>query len=141
MDAWFWNENASDDVIHFSVSVIEHEFQPIGFHTCHFFIIFIRNWLSDAHFLFSAFFFYRTRISAVRFSLGKILYHFYSKIDSYVHFDSLFSSIGRFNTKRKSTVRFSMVKIRKFINFMHLRFKPTLEICRKVGNLDGKKEK
>ena len=33
----YWSEITSDDIFHFSVSVIELEFRPIGFLTCHLF--------------------------------------------------------------------------------------------------------
>ena len=35
------SKNASNDAFHFSASIIEFEFQPIGFLVCHFFITFI----------------------------------------------------------------------------------------------------
>ena len=37
-----------------------------------------------------------------------------------------------------NAVRFSIIKVRISINFMHLRPKLTSEICQKVGSLDGK---
>ena len=39
----YLNENESNDIFHFSVSVIELEFQPIGFLLGHFFVTFIRK--------------------------------------------------------------------------------------------------
>ena len=38
-----WIENKYDDVFHFSVSVVEFEFQTISFLTCDFFSRFVRN--------------------------------------------------------------------------------------------------
>ena len=37
----YWNENTSNNIFHFPVSIIELEFQPIGFMTCNFFVTFI----------------------------------------------------------------------------------------------------
>ena len=70
---------------------------------------------------------YRTRVSADRFSRVTIFHRFYPKIDANAHFNSVFSNIGRFNRKTVSTVRFSIIKIRISIIFMHLRSKPTLK--------------
>ena len=39
----YWSENTSNDIFQFSVSVIEHEFQLIGFLVRHFFVAFIRK--------------------------------------------------------------------------------------------------
>ena len=39
----YWNENTSNDIFPFSVSVIEIKFQPIGFLACHFFFTFIQK--------------------------------------------------------------------------------------------------
>ena len=46
--------------------------------------------------------------------------------------------IGWFNRKTVSTVRFTIIKIRISMNFIHLRSKLTSEICQKIGSLDGK---
>ena len=43
----YWNENTSNDTFYFSVSVVELEFQPIGFLASHFFITFIRKWTQE----------------------------------------------------------------------------------------------
>ena len=39
----YWNENTWNDTFHFSVSVVELEFQQIGFLAYHFFLPFIRK--------------------------------------------------------------------------------------------------
>ena len=54
---------------------------------------------------------------------------------------TLFSVFGWFNRKNADTVRFSIIKIRIFITFMHLRSKLTLEICHEVGSLEEKTKK
>ena len=65
----------------------------------------------------------------------------FSRVTFIAHFNSFFSNIGWFNRKTKNTVRFSTIKIRLSIFFMHLRSKPISEIHPKVGSLDGKKAK
>ena len=98
----YWSENASNDIFHFSVSIIELEFQPIGFLAWHFFVTFIR------------------------------------KLTQTLILTLFFRIMGKFNIKRKNTVRFSIIKIRLCIIFIHLRSKLTSEICPKAGSLRGK---
>ena len=83
---------------------------------------------------------YRTRISADKFSREPLFHHFYLKNDANAHDNFVFSNTGWFNRKTENTVRFSIVKIRLSIIFMHLRSKLTSEICQKIGGLNGKTE-
>ena len=81
---------------------------------------------------------YRTRVSTDRFSRVPLFRLFYPKINWNVHFDSVFSNTGWFIGETINAVRFSIIKIRTSINFMHLRLKLTLELCQKAGSVDGK---
>ena len=65
---------------------------------------------------------------------------FYRKIDSNAHFIFFFPNTGWLNRETTNTVRFSIMKIRISINFVHLRSKLTAEICSKVGSVDRKTE-
>ena len=60
-----------------------------------------------------------------RFSRVPLFYHFYPKIDTNIHFDSVFMNIGLFNRKSVNAVRFSIIKIRISISFVPLRPKLT----------------
>ena len=65
-----------------------------------------------------------------------LFHHFYPKIDSSAHFDSVFSNIGQFNRKKKSTVQFCNLNIRISVILIHLRSKLTSEIWQKVERLE-----
>ena len=77
---------------------------------------------------------YGTRLSADRFFRETLFHHFYPKIDLNAHFNSVFSNLGWFDRKTANRVRFSIIKIKISIIFMHLRSKLTSEICAKIGN-------
>ena len=72
------------------------------------------------------------------FSRVPLFHNFYPKLDSNIHFDSVFWNIGWFNRKTVNVVWFPITRIRILINFMHSRSKQTSEICQKVQRLDGK---
>ena len=83
---------------------------------------------------------YRTQVLANRFSRMPFFHHFYPKINSNAHFNSVFSNnsltAGYFNGKMMNAVRFSFIKIP--MNFMLLRSKLASEIYQKIEILDGK---
>ena len=62
-------------------------------------------------------------------------------MDANAHFDTVFSNVGWINRNMINAVRFSIIKIRLSIIFIHLRGKLTSERGPKEGNLDGKTDK
>ena len=74
------------------------------------------------------------------FSREPLFHNYYRKIDSSTNFDPVSSHIGRFNRKMKKSLRFSIIKTRISIIFMHLQSKPTLKICQKIICLGKKTE-
>ena len=55
--------------------------------------------------------YYKTRVSADRFSRAPLFHHFSPKIDANAHFNSVFSNIGWFSRKTNNTVQFFIIKI------------------------------
>ena len=60
---------------------------------------------------------FRARVSVDKFSRVLFFHHFYPKIDSSTHFDSVFSNIVSLNRKTKNTVQFSIIKQNKIYNY------------------------
>ena len=80
------------------------------------------------------------RISADRFSRMPLFHHFYQKIDSNVHFDSLLSNIVRFSRKTINAVQFSKIKIRISI-FLCIYDQNSLQKCVIKNGIQTKKKK